>query len=307
MTKSEFYNHLCKITYNKLDYRHYLKLNSVDFVFYDTQWSLKISVDILHKSTSEFLKCTFRDSKMIRLLGKDAQVNWIKEYKLSHDVWFTVIFRNIPHFMKRDTLEDLCKQEKENVLYIGAKTNIKGIDCCLARFASLEQAETVCRRLNNLPLKFEGNRYFLKAHINPFTRLKHKDFTRSIFRELFIEDFRAKQLVQFNNPRFSSEGQMDVEEPQYCNSTDNITFKLSGSTLNRSEANVARAVAEDNRMFMSSRISEANSQAREAEWEVRTQKTRGEIYDVKYQVRRSSQAFKWEKNNKRNSMLLMSC
>ena len=140
-----------------------MKLSALDFIFYNTEWSLKISLEIQRNSVIEFLKHAFRDPKLVRLLGKEAKVNWIKESRMNNNSWFTVIFRDIPYFVTKENIEVLCKQENETVLFVGPKTKIKGVDCCLVRFASLEDAESACNRLHNLPLKFEGERYILKV------------------------------------------------------------------------------------------------------------------------------------------------
>lgn len=152
--KAQFYDFQCS---------QYLKLNNLSFVFFNTEWSLKLSFEIQHKAAGEFLKCMFRDSRMARPLGKGIRVYWIKEYNFNRDSWFAVIFRSIPHFVKKENLEDLCKQENETLLFLGPKTTIKGVDCCLARFASLEDAENVCERLCDFPLFYEGERYYLKV------------------------------------------------------------------------------------------------------------------------------------------------
>lgn len=106
----------------------------------------------------------------IKLLGKDAKVYWVKEYKSYSDSWFTVIFRNIPYFVMKEHIEDLCRKENEKVLFVGPKTTIKGSDCCLVRFSSVEEAESACKRLNNFLFRYEGEKYYLKVtHSNPFS------------------------------------------------------------------------------------------------------------------------------------------
>lgn len=170
VTKRDFTEQLDRISYHRYDWEHYFKLLDFDLLFFNTKWSVKITLEIRRDSLKDYLKEAFTNPKMIKLLGKDAKVYWVKEYKSYSDSWFTVIFRNIPYFVMKEHIEDLCRKENEKVLFVGPKTTIKGSDCCLVRFSSVEEAESACKRLNNFLFRYEGEKYYLKVtHSNPFS------------------------------------------------------------------------------------------------------------------------------------------
>lgn len=171
-TKNDFKTQLERITYRHHDYSYYFTLTSVDFVFYHTEWSLKLSLETKRDSATEFLRYAFEEPRMVRLLGKHFKLNWVKEYRYNQDSWFTVIFRNIPYFVAKENIDDLCKKENVTILYSGPKTKIKDTDCCLVRFSSIEEAEAVCKRLSNLPLRCGNEKYYLKVNYSVTKSLK---------------------------------------------------------------------------------------------------------------------------------------
>lgn len=166
LTRREFKEQLEDFKFKENNYRHYLKLYNLKFLFFNGSWSLKISLRIMRDSISEFLHVAFTHPKMRQVIGHSATVYWLKEDRYIPESLFMVIFREIPFFLSTEKLKELCHENEERLLFLGTKTSIKEADCCLARFASLEETESVCYRLNDLPLRFQDHTYYLKVNFS---------------------------------------------------------------------------------------------------------------------------------------------
>jgi hypothetical protein len=138
------------------------------------------SVQMARSIRSYFVTRTAKNSH-----GKPIVVTWGFDRSLcptSH--WVCVILRNIPPDCQVETLYRNCTKNGEKVKHITKPQLIRSQFCCLVIMQNIEDAEKLCKRLNNFQLTQIKK---LRAHIHPMSNLRREEMGMShhkIFSEM---------------------------------------------------------------------------------------------------------------------------
>ena len=86
------------------------------------------------------------------------------------------MLRNVPPGCSCETLVKNCSEKGEQVLYAIPPKIIRGMHCALVRMAGIEDAERVCRRLNQFKVAESKH---LKVHLHPRCNLRRVNKEKS--------------------------------------------------------------------------------------------------------------------------------
>jgi len=102
---------------------------------------------------------TRRPIKIVRVLGD----------RRKRGQWNAVIIRNLQPRVTQKELETQCKREVAGPISVGTIVKIKDRFCCIVRCDYMEDAEAICKRLNNFLLKDPQTyeKYYFK--VKPFS------------------------------------------------------------------------------------------------------------------------------------------
>lgn len=83
----------------------------------------------------------------------------------SKETFFGVIIRNLPPKVTQKDIVNQCQREVTGTLHIGTLIKVKDRNCCIIRCEYLEDAEIICKKLNNFQLKdpTTNMKYILKV------------------------------------------------------------------------------------------------------------------------------------------------
>jgi len=93
--------------------------------------------------------------------------------KKSRGQFYAAIIRNLPPKVTKKEIVTQCQREASGQIVAGTLLKIKTRYCCMLRFDSLDEAEVVCKRLNNFSLRDPqtNEKYVLKVNFDTFCLL----------------------------------------------------------------------------------------------------------------------------------------
>ena len=116
--------------------------------------------------------------------------------KKSRGQFYAAIIRNLPPKVTKKEIVTQCQREASGQIVAGTLLKIKTRYCCMLRFDSLDEAEVVCKRLNNFSLRDPqtNEKYVLKVNFYTFFLLI---MSRLIFTLKVAQDMEGKKQQCF--------------------------------------------------------------------------------------------------------------
>jgi hypothetical protein len=143
---------------------------------------LELRSDQETKTVHRFLKS---QDKFHNAKGEQIRIDYCFDARrLEEERWAAVVLRNLPPVVDAGTIARNCeKGTKAKVLYVLPVKEIRKKLCAVVRVRDIEDAEQVCRRLNNQTIT---DKQFLRAHVHPesnFDRPNKETSANTMFRE----------------------------------------------------------------------------------------------------------------------------
>lgn len=82
-----------------------------------------------------------------------VKVGRVLDDRRKRGYWYAVVIRNLPPRVSQKEIEEQCQKDVNGSIYVGVILRIKERYCCVIRCDYLEDAELICKRLNDFQLK----------------------------------------------------------------------------------------------------------------------------------------------------------
>jgi len=116
--------------------------------------STSIIVDfIIKRNDLIFEYFTKLETHLREQLGRPIKVSRVISNKQRRGQFYAIIVRNIPPKVTKKEIVTQCQREISGQITAGTLLKIKTKYCIMIRFETLDDAESVCRRLNNFSLR----------------------------------------------------------------------------------------------------------------------------------------------------------
>ena len=135
-------------------------------------------------------------SRVHRIPGAQRTVNvkWIRNETLSdQSEWSAVVLRNLPANFTLEAIASFLNTKAERpVLRLEPPRNVKGKYCTLAVTRNIEDAEKLCKRLNNVKVATET----VKVHVHPMSKgRRREDSHHRLFNSAPVKKPRTQSVL----------------------------------------------------------------------------------------------------------------
>ncbi|CAI2364130.1 unnamed protein product [Moneuplotes crassus] len=126
----------------------------------------------------EFLNSPKYKGKFKNKEKESIQINYaLDSSRVENSGWVAVVIRNLPREATKSIIVANCSQNGEKVLYATNPIKVKNMYCCMVRVKTIDDAEKICRRLNEKRKFKEG----IFVDIHPNSNYKRQNPQKSQF------------------------------------------------------------------------------------------------------------------------------
>jgi len=105
-------------------------------------------------------------SSMYSSMRIQPRISYVVNDRRVSDRWHAVVVRNLPATVSQRELSEQCQRDVYGAIQVGTISKIKDKHCCIIRCDYLEDAELICKRLNNFQLKTPNyEKYTIKVFL----------------------------------------------------------------------------------------------------------------------------------------------